>query len=57
MKNWIKVISSGSSGNSLAIYDSRGRYIIVDVGLPYKDILQSCNFKISDWSAALCSHR
>lgn len=52
----IRVFASGSGGNSLAIYDSRGKYIIVDVGLPYKDILKGLSYELSNCVSILCSH-
>ena len=52
----IKIFGSGSSGNSLAIYDSNGRYIIVDVGLPHKEILRCLNYDLSNCVSVLCSH-
>lgn len=55
-KSRIKIFGSGSSGNSLAIYDSRGKYIIVDVGLPYKDILRNLGYNLNNCFATLCSH-
>lgn len=52
----IKTFGSGSSGNSLAIYDSHGRYIIIDVGLPYKEILKGLCYDLSNCVSILCSH-
>ena len=52
----IKILSSGSIGNCLAIYDSRGRYIVVDVGLPYKKILKGLCYDLSNCVSILCSH-
>lgn len=52
----LKVVSSGSSGNNLII-DSNGKKLIVDLGVDYNTILKSVNYKIDDWSAAVCSHR
>lgn len=56
MSGTIKIFGSGSSGNSLAIYDSRGRYIVVDVGLPYKKILKGLCYDLSNCVSILCSH-
>lgn len=52
----IKIFDSGSSGNSLAIYDSRGKYILVDVGLPHKEILKGLNYDLKDCCFVLASH-
>lgn len=56
LKSQIKILGSGSSGNCLAIYDSNGRYILVDVGLPHKDILKALNYDLKDCICVLASH-
>lgn len=56
MHDKIIVHGSGSSGNCLAIYDSRGKYILLDVGLPHKEILQGLNYDINDCVSVICSH-
>lgn len=53
----IKVIGTGSSGNSLVIYNKQGKFIVVDLGLSMKTILKNINYKTKDWVAAFCSHR
>lgn len=55
-KSQIKIFGSGSSGNCLAIYDNRGKYILVDVGLSHKDILKGLNYNLTDCVSLLCSH-
>lgn len=52
----LKTLSSGSHGNCLII-ESNGKKLIVDLGVDHKTILKSVNYKIDDWSAAVCSHR
>lgn len=52
----LKTLSSGSHGNCLII-ESNGKKLIVDLGVDYKTILKSVDYKIDDWSAAVCSHR
>ena len=52
----IKIFGSGSSGNCLAIYDKFGKYILLDVGLPYKDILEVVNYDLTDCVSVFCSH-
>lgn len=54
--NRLKIISSGSSGNCIAVYDSRGKYILLDVGIGYKDILNTLNWNLSNCVSAYCSH-
>ena len=57
IRSKIIVNNSGSIGNNIVIANSKGNKLLVDLGIEYNKILQSCNFKIDDWSAALCSHR
>lgn len=52
----LKVIGSGSSGNSLTIKDKRGKYIFVDVGVQYIPMMQSVDYSISKCVMALCGH-
>ena len=52
----IKILSSGSQGNCALIYDSRGKCIMLDMGLPWKDILRGVNYDISPIVGALASH-
>lgn len=52
----LKVIGTGSRGNCLAVYDSRGKYILLDVGLPIKTILKGIEYNIEDCLAAFVSH-
>lgn len=56
LKSQIKVLGSGSSGNCLAVYDSRGRFILVDVGLKYKALLNGIGYDIKALDTILCSH-
>lgn len=53
----LKILSSGSHGNCVAVYDSRGKYILLDVGLGYKDILKSLNWNLTDCVSAFCTHK
>lgn len=52
----LKILSSGSSGNCVAVYDSRGKYILLDVGLGYKDILNGLNWNLSNCVSTFTSH-
>lgn len=52
----IKILSSGSIGNCLAIYDNHGKYVIIDVGLPYRKILKGLNYDLTNCVSILCSH-
>jgi phosphoribosyl 1,2-cyclic phosphodiesterase len=55
-KSTIKILGSGSSGNCALIYDSRGKCIILDLGLSWKDINEGLDSDISNVSAALVTH-
>lgn len=52
----LKVIGTSSRGNCLAVYDSRGKYILLDVGLPIKTILKGVEYNIKDCLAAFVTH-
>lgn len=52
----LKVIGTGSRGNCLTVYDSRGKYILLDVGLPIKTILKGVEYNIKDCLAAFVTH-
>ena len=56
MANRILINGSGSSGNNIII-ESNGKKLLVDLGISAREILKSVNYKIDDWSAAICSHR
>ena len=56
MANRILINGSGSSGNNIII-ESNGHKLLVDLGISAREILKSVNYKIDDWSAAICSHR
>lgn len=47
---------SGSSGNNLII-ENNGKKLLIDLGINAMQIIQSVNYKIEDWLAAICSHR
>jgi phosphoribosyl 1,2-cyclic phosphodiesterase len=52
----ITVMSSGSCGNCIAVLDSRGKYVLLDVGIRYKEILKSMSWNLSSCIASLCTH-
>lgn len=51
----IKVIASGSKGNCYLIDDKQSQ-ILLDAGVPIKQIQIGCGFKVSALSGALISH-
>lgn len=52
----IIINGTGSKGNNLILDDGRKK-LLIDLGVKFDDVLKSTNYKIEDWSAALCSHR
>lgn len=52
----IKILSSGSHGNCALVYDSRGKCLMLDMGLPWQEILQGLNYDLASVSLALASH-
>lgn len=52
----LKILASGSSGNCALIYDSRGKCVMLDMGLPWQEILQGLNYDLASVSLALASH-
>lgn len=56
MKSVIRIFGSGSNGNCLAIYDGKGKCLVVDVGLSYKDVLKRLNFQLDACVGIVASH-
>ena len=52
----LNVISSGSQGNAY-ILESNGEKLLIELGVSWKDILKSLNYKIDDVAGCLVSHR
>lgn len=50
-----QVFASGSSGNLYTVSDGKTK-IMIEMGLPIKQIRKLLNFSLSDISFALCSH-
>ncbi len=56
-KSLIRVLGSGSSGNCILVYDSRGKCCMLDMGLPWKKgIKKGLNFDLACISLALATH-
>ena len=53
---FVRCIGSGSSGNSMALYSDSGKVLLLDLGLPRKEILKTIDFRVSDITSALVSH-
>lgn len=52
----LNVISSGSQGNAY-ILESNGEKLLIELGVAWKDILKSLNYKINDVCGCLVSHK
>lgn len=53
---FVRCIGTGSNGNSYALYSDNGKILLLDLGLPKKEILRSINFRVKDISAAVVTH-
>lgn len=57
VKSKIQVLSSGSKGNCILVYDSRGKCVMLDMGVSWEDvILRKMYYDISSISMALATH-
>lgn len=56
MESCIKVLGSGSRGNCIVVFDSRGKSIIIDLGVKFKNVLKALDYDISGCVGALVSH-
>lgn len=52
----LNVISSGSQGNAY-ILESHGEKLLIELGVAWKDILKSLNYKIDDVCGCVVSHK
>lgn len=53
---FVRCIGSGSSGNSMSLYSNSGNILLLDLGLPRKEILKAIDFDVSGIASALVSH-
>ena len=52
--NTLKVINSGSSGNCYTLTSNSGETLILDCGIPIKEIKKGLNWNIKDVVGVLC---
>lgn len=52
----IRCVGSGSSGNSYALIDNDNKILLLDLGLPEKEIKRAIDFRISDVVGAVVTH-
>ena len=53
---FIRCAGSSSSGNSYALYSDNGQILLLDAGLPIKEIKKMCDFNVTDMVGCLVSH-
>ena len=53
----LKCINSGSSGNCYTLTSNSGETLILDCGIPIKEIKKGLNWNIKDVVCVLCSHK
>ena len=53
----LKCIGSGSSGNSYALIDNDNKILLLDLGLPSKEIKRAIDYRISDVLGAVVTHQ
>lgn len=51
----IEILASGSTGNAYRITEGK-RAILIDPGVPYKQLQALCNYKLSEIDSVLVSH-
>ena len=52
----IKILASGSSGNAYRISDGKTS-LLLDAGIPFKEIQKGCDFRTGSISGCLVTHR
>lgn len=53
---FVRCIGSGSKGNSYALYGNDNKILLLDLGMPRKDILKAIDYRISDVVGCVVSH-
>jgi phosphoribosyl 1,2-cyclic phosphodiesterase len=53
----LKCISTGSSGNCYTLTSNSGETLILDCGIPIKEIKKGLDWNVKDVVGALCTHR
>jgi len=51
----IKILASGSGGNACIVSDGKTR-ILIDAGIPMRDIQRGCNYMVSSLNGCLITH-
>lgn len=50
------ILGSGSSGNGYILQASTGEVLVIEAGVPFKDVKKALNFKVKDIRACIISH-
>lgn len=53
---FVRCIGSGSKGNSYALYDNDNKILLLDLGMPEKEILKAIDYRVSDVVSCVVSH-
>lgn len=53
----VKIISTGSKGNSYLLQTEDGRSLLIDAGIKYEEILKNIDYKITTIDGVLISHQ
>lgn len=53
---FVRCIGTGSKGNSYALYDDNNKILLLDLGLPRKDILKAIDYRVSDVVGCIVTH-
>lgn len=53
---YVRCFGSSSKGNCYALYSDNGKILLLDAGLPRKDILTGIDFDMADVDGCLVSH-
>lgn len=53
----LKCIATGSTGNCYTLTSNSGETIILDCGIPIKEIKKGLNWNVKDVVGAICTHR
>lgn len=53
----LKCISTGSSGNCYTLTSNNGETLILDCGIPIKEIKKGLNWNVKDVVGVLCTHK
>lgn len=53
---FVRCIGTGSKGNSYALYDDSNKILLLDLGLPKREIAKAIDYRVSDVVGCVVSH-